>query len=449
MRRRALNTLLTWLNKKDRKPLIIRGARQVGKTWLVRELAKKCKKQVIEINFEKNLGYKDFFSSNNPYDMISIIEVAMNVSIDPSDAILFLDEVQVVPEILSKLRWFAEEMPHLPVIATGSLLDFVLNDHKFSMPVGRISYLYLEPFSFEEFLEVTDNDKLLDYIHAYEFGQNVPDILHQQLLDLLKYYRVIGGMPAVLGNWVDNRSLLEVNQIQHDLLTTYIEDFAKYPTRIMKDLLNDVMKAVPNLLGKKCKYSLINADVKSDALKNAIDLLGQARLVHKIIFTDANSVPLAAQTNNRYFKLILNDIGLAMASMGGVASDNIIHTQLSNEGGLSEQFVGQQIRTLDPFHIDPKLFYWTNPKYGSEAEVDYVIQYQHHIVPVEVKSGSSGHLRSLHSMMSKKNHQVALRFNADVPSVTNIQEYNYTLVSLPQYMVGQTYRLLESVFYAI
>ena len=196
MKRALLDYLNTWLISSDRKPLIIRGARQVGKTWLVRHFAKQSGKQLIELNFEKQPSYISLFSSNDPQRILLNLSAAIGRKIDIQNSLLFLDEIQTAPELFSKLRWFAEDLNQLPVIAAGSLLHFVLAQHSFKMPVGRISYLHLEPLSFEEFLLAKDKTALYEYILEYDFNIDIPTIIHEDLTTLFKEYLLIGGLPA-------------------------------------------------------------------------------------------------------------------------------------------------------------------------------------------------------------------------------------------------------------
>lgn len=214
---------------------------------------------------------------------------------------MFLDEIQVVPELLAKLRWFAEELPQLPVIAAGSLLEFVLESHAFSMPVGRINYIHLEPLSFEEYLLARDQALLQQYVADYRWGITIPLMIHQQLMQLFKEYIVIGGMPAVVASWISEQSLDKVNQIQHDLLATYRDDFAKYKARVAAERLDEVMLAVPKFLGHKFVYSHVNRAVHTGAVKSALWLLNKARICHQVISCAANGTPLGAEINEKYF----------------------------------------------------------------------------------------------------------------------------------------------------
>lgn len=451
MKRDITESLKKWLDSAHRKPLVIRGARQVGKTWLIRNLAELSQKQLIELNFEKRPDFESLFSSNEPREILGNIAAFFGKNIEPLSTILFLDEIQAAPHLLAKLRWFAEEISELPVVAAGSLLDFALEDYELSMPVGRISYLYLEPLSFEEFLEALGHSQLRAYLKEYHFNKEIPLTIHQQLSALVKEYLIIGGMPAVVSIWITNKNFEAINQVHFDLLGTYREDFAKYRGRLATDRLEEVFTSIPRQLGKKFVYSHANPRVQTPSLKQALDLLIKGRICHKVIATSANGLPLDAEAKDKYFKAILLDCGLLSAELGlslyqlTSVSDLI----LVNNRALSEQFVGQQIRTLFPPYISPSLHYWQREEAQANAEVDYVIQHQDQIIPIEVKTGSTGTLKSLHQFMQSKEKDLAVRINSDYPSFGLIQlktttayPVKFALLSLPFYLLGQLHRLL-------
>ncbi|HQZ87651.1 MAG TPA: AAA family ATPase [Gammaproteobacteria bacterium] len=454
MERSLLSYLVSWINSEDRKPLIVRGARQVGKTWLVRHLASTCNKTLLEINFEKKLSLVSLFESNDPKHILLNLSAHFNQQIEPGNCLLFLDEIQAAPAIFSKLRWFAEDMPELPVIAAGSLLEFLLAEHSFSMPVGRISYMHLEPLSFEEFLLAHGKKILNNYLLEYNLTTEIPLALHEQLILMFKEYLIVGGLPAAVKSWVKEQSLVKINQIQNDLLTTYRDDFSKYKGRIEIERMDEVMSAIPKMLGKKFVYSRVNPDISATTFKQVIALLNKARISHRVLNCSANGVPLAAEIKEKIFKEIYLDTGLCSATLG-LSLNQINEAKdltLVNQGGLSEQVVGQILRTLNPPYIEPALYYWAREEKGSSAEIDYVIQCGNNIVPIEVKSGSTGTLKSLHLFMALKKLPRAVRINADLPSNTNIKvklqmgnDVSYKLLSLPFYLVGQLYRLLNEV----
>jgi uncharacterized protein len=453
MRRDRTLFLVHWLNSNARKPLIIRGARQVGKTWLIRDLANSQGRRLLELNFEKRPDLESLFSSNDPKEILINIAALTGSKIEPSKAILFLDEIQAAPHLLEKLRWFAEDMPELPVIAAGSLLDFTLAKHEFSMPVGRIGYLYLEPLSFEEFLDAVGQHELRSYLQSYDWNLNIPEAIHSQLMKAIKEYLVVGGMPAAVSSWATEKAPDAVNQIHFDLLATYRDDFAKYSGRLTIDRLEDVMSSVPRQLGKKFVYKDANSEVSTAPLKQALDLLSKARVCHRIVSTSANGLPLGAEADERFLKVIMLDCGLCGASLGLSLHQlrSVSEISMINNGGMAEQLAGQLLRTVTPGYIPPSLYYWQRGKKGAEAEIDYIIQYENQVVPVEVKAGTTGTLKSLHQFVKEKKKTIAIRINSDIPrqGPVNVKDplgpsIEYTLLSLPFYLLGQLYRLIKS-----
>jgi predicted AAA+ superfamily ATPase len=453
MERARFADLKAWLHSTDRKPLVIRGARQVGKTWLVRQLAEWANLELIELNFEDRKQDASLFRTNDPVTSLQEIGASLDITINPAKSLLFMDEIQTSPELLAKLRWFAEKMPELAVIATGSLLDFALERHSFSMPVGRIGYLYLEPLSFEEFLFAKQKKGLHQYIQDYSIAAPVPEAIHQQLMEQFKEYLIIGGLPAAVSSWTREASIAKVNKIHNDLATSYRDDFGKYRGRLGIEKLEDVMLSVPKQLAQKFTYQTANPNAHSTQLKQALGLLNKARVCHSVISSHSNRVPLAAETNDKYFKELFIDVGLCSAQLG--LTLNEIHTiaeiNLINKGGLAEQATGQILRTLFPDYIDPALFCWMRMIPGASSEVDYVFQHKNKVIPIEVKAGTTGALKSLHYFMGNKGFDFAVRVNSDYPSVVNVavkdtegKAVQYKLLSIPFYLLGQLHRLIDS-----
>lgn len=452
MKRDRTLFLINWLDSSNRKPLIIRGARQVGKTWLIRDLANSQNRRLIELNFEKRPDMASLFSSNDPAEILINIAALTGSKIDPSKTILFLDEIQVVPHLLQKLRWFAEDMPELPVIAAGSLLDFTLANHEFSMPVGRIGYMYLEPLSFEEFLNAIGQHELRSYLQNYDWQSIIPEAIHLQLMKHIKEYLIIGGMPKAISTWIEEKAPEAVHQIHYDLLTTYRDDFAKYSGRLAIDRLEDILRSVPRQLGKKFVYRTANSEVSAASLKQALNLLSKANVCHRVVETSANGLPLGAEADERFLKMIMLDCGLCGASLGLSLHQLKAVSDISmiNSGGMAEQLVGQLLRTITPAYVPPSLYYWQREKKGAEAEVDYVIQYENQVIPVEVKAGTTGSLRSLHQFVKEKKKTIAIRINSDLPSLSSVEvkdasgaPIEYTLLSIPFYFLEQLNRLIK------
>lgn len=452
MKRTILADIDGWLKKGDRKPLVIRGARQVGKTWVVREFARQSGLELIEINFERRPEYADLFNNTSPEAIIASIERQSGLKCHGERTLLFLDEIQKAPHAFANLRWFYEEKPEFPIIATGSLLDFILRNHEFSMPVGRIAYLFMEPMSFKEFLIAHKEDIVVEYIESLDLSAPIEDALHLKLTNYFRDYLLAGGLPSAVQSWIDSRSPVAVSEIHQNLLNTYSDDFNKYAGRIPTGRLQKIFQFIPRMLGKKFKYANVDREERSGALKQALDMLCMARICHKITCSHGHGVPLAAEENEKIFKVILLDAGLASAILGVILRGNEKIEDLIriNEGGVSEQAAGQMLRTLEPSYVDPALHYYAREQKGSEAELDYLLQIGTQIIPIEVKSGTTGQLRSLHQFMAERKFPLAIRLNIDKPSLADVDvktakgnRAQYKLLSLPLYMTGEILRLLR------
>lgn len=240
MRRYLSDNLQNWLDRSNRKPVVLRGARQVGKTWIVRNFAKSANLKLIELNFEREPELSEVFEEKSPETVLISLERIKGTRIEKTTSLLFLDEIQKAPHILANLRWFYEECPELPVIATGSLLDFVLKNHQFSMPVGRISYLFMEPMSFKEFLMASGEELLIEFIEEVQITSSIPGPIHNKLLDYFHDYLTIGGMPAAVKEWIKTKSPVVVAEVHQDLINTFIDDFNKYSGRVPSKRLRKV-----------------------------------------------------------------------------------------------------------------------------------------------------------------------------------------------------------------
>jgi predicted AAA+ superfamily ATPase len=442
MIRFAANEFENWLKNKNRKPMVLRGARQVGKTWLIRDFAKRQKLKLVELNFERLPGLADLFSENDPVEILRNIEAQLEVMIKPDSSLLFLDEIQAAPRLFSKLRWFKEEIPSLPVIAAGSLLDFASQKYRYSMPVGRITYFHLEQLSYLEFVLATGNEALYKKMSTFSLESRMPDSLHKKCLALYHDYCLVGGMPEVVQEWVNNKKLTSCIKIQQDLLATYRDDFHKYGGKTDAGMLNKILLSVAEQLGNKFIYSRVDPAKKLVQIKKALSLLSLARVCTKVLHTSGNGIPLGAESNEKFFKALMLDIGLISVQLG---LSSIKHSEakniiFSNMGGLAEQFVGQQLRACQTPLEPGELFYWQRTG-GRLGEIDYVIQHGNRVVPVEVKSGSAGSMKSLHQFMADKRLNFAVRFNINLPSVENIKvkttlgkPVSYRLLSLPVYL---------------
>lgn len=449
--------LASWKESASRKPLVLRGARQTGKTWLVQNVGKDLWGAVAYVNFERDVDTAQCFTSNDPRITLAVLEARLKCSIVPGQTLLFLDEIQAAPQLLAKLRWFHEELPQLHVVAAGSLLDFALANPAFSMPVGRISYAHIEPMTFAEFLLACGEGRLLAFIRHAQISQPVPEAIHNQLMALVRTYSFVGGMPAAVAVWVQTRSYQGVAELQRDLLQTMRDDFAKYESvslsRVNTSRVAKVFASLPNLVGRKFMPSQIDRDEKSLNLKEAFRLLSLARVVTPVQRTLANGIPLGAQLDERYQKVCFLDVGLYTNMTGldaGVVSAGADLT-LINEVQLAEQLVGQELRACRPFNQEPQLFTWARETKNSNAEVDYVLQVSQNVVPVEVKAGATGKLRSLQMMVQEKELSLAVRVCSQQMLCSELHtalpvgpSRKFKLLSIPFYMVSELPRLLSA-----
>jgi predicted AAA+ superfamily ATPase len=363
-----------------------------------------------------------------------------------------LDEIQAVPEILPYLRYFYEKRPDLYVIAAGSLLEFLLSEHDFSMPVGRIEYFHLGPMTFEEFLLALDRQRLVSFLSDIHPQNSIPESIHTQLLDYLKLFWVVGGMPAAVAVYRETKSLKRSGKEQSIIVQTYEDDFAKYRKRIYPQRIRKVFYRIPVLVGKKLKYVHLDPEERSRDLSDTLDLLEMARVIYRVHHSSGNGVPLGAEMKARDFKPLFLDVGLMSRSLG--LSLSAFETKkdltLVNNGAIAEQFIGQHLLYQNLSYEKPELYYWNREKRNSSAEVDYLTVVQNQIIPIEVKAGSSGALKSLQLFLAEKRRPMGLRFKSAPPSMAvlaaktaNSPDHSCLFLSLPHYLVCQARRLVE------
>ena len=460
LKRREIKYLQEWAGRRVHKPLVIRGARQVGKSTLVREFARLAGMSVVEVNFERNPEFRGAFAVRDPVRILSTLALLTGKAIPPADSLLFLDEIQAAPEALVALRYFHEEMPRLYVVAAGSLMEFALADARFSMPVGRVEYLHLGPMEFEDFLEASGHSNLASYLCGFSLsdmeGDVFPMAVHLKCLDMLRQYWVVGGLPEAVSAYVEadenaGGEFARVSRVQQSVVAAYRDDFNKYSHGRLRDRIQMVFDKLPVMVGRKFKYVQVSRDHQAAELADALRHLCMAGVASKIRHTAANGVPLAAEANERYFKCLYMDVGLMCTALHlnvlDLAKGDLT---LINGGALAEQFVGQHLLFSGPRYQAPSLYYWVREVRNAAAEIDYLMTVAQRIVPVEIKAGTTGSLRSLHQFLQEKRRNFGLRFNADVPSLlrdskklSNGTAVDYRLLSLPLYMAGQARRLVS------
>ena len=360
MKRKEEAYLTEWYKSSHRKPLIIRGARQVGKSTLVRLFCQENGLQLIELNFEQSHTLRSMFASNEPIKIIQSLEILYNQRIDLEKAVLFLDEIQANPAAILSLRYFFEHIPQLAVIAAGSLLEFALEQYELSMPVGRIEYLFMGPMTFEEFLDAMGADQLLTYLRTYTLEDEIPQAIHEKALEYLRTYHLLGGMPEVIKIFKETGSLHQADRIKYSILNTYRDDFAKYKSRMELSKLQEVFDKLGTTVGKKIKYVEILPQERSAVTDRILTLFVYARILYRAYHCSANSLPLKAEINRKISKGVLLDIGLYLALCGLSIADLSQDKELffSNKGELAEQFIGQHLLYGQPSYMNPELYYW-------------------------------------------------------------------------------------------
>ncbi len=428
MNRAVFKWFLNWRDKNDRNVLLVRGARQVGKTYLVRELAKTFE-NYIEVNFEEHREIHSFFAGNlTPMPICEKLSAYFRVPVIPGKTLLFFDEIQACPDALSSLRFFKEKMSGLHVVASGSLLEFALEELP-SQGVGRISSLFMYPMSFTEFLEALNEIPLLELMQNADEDNPIDDAFHNKLVDLLKTYQLIGGMPQVVDAYVQRRDLNECMEILDSLLVVLRDDFAKYKKRAPVSRLVEVYNSIFMQAGNKFMYSRIESNSSPAPLKESMEMLIKAGLAIKVLHTSAQGIPLSSQVKSSKFKLLPSDTGLMQRALGLDMSILLVANDIDiiNKGSLAEVFVGLElIRSSSPL-IKPELHYWHRESRGSSAELDYVVQYKNQILPIEVKAGSSGKMRSMHMFLEQRNLVCGVRM-----SLENFSKYG-KIKSMPLY----------------
>ena len=422
-----------WMVSKKHKPILLRGARQVGKSSAVRNLSKKFK-YYVEINFEEDKEARKVFENSNltPQLLCEKLVSIYGIPIVEEKTLLFLDEIQSCIPAISSLRFFYEKMPGLHLIAAGSLLEFALEEIP-SFGVGRIRSMFMYPFSFFEFLEAYDNQFLLETVRKSGMQNPLDEVLHNKTLYLLKLHLIIGGMPEVVATYVDEKDLLKCQTVLDELIIALKNDFSKYRKKIPALQISGTFDSVVRQTGNKFVYTDKEQVYSAFQIKNATELLIMAGLVIPTIHTSANGLPLGAETNPKFRKLILLDTGIFQRLLGLQLSEILLNDDfdLVNKGNIAEMFVGLELIKSASCYEQAQMYYWQREERNSRAEVDYIIQRNNRIVPIEVKSGKQGKMQSLHLFMKEKKSEYGIR-----TSLENFSQYERIRV-IPLYAIGK------------
>ncbi len=395
MKRFIEESLLEWKKSARRKPLIVRGARQVGKTYSIQKFGRSFFPRLITVDLEKERNLHGVFEVDlNPTRIISELEIFLNTKITPTESLLFIDEIQSCPRAIMALRYFYEEIPELHVIAAGSLMEFSMKD--ISFPVGRIQFLDMNPLTFPEYLIAVGREEAANIVLSKP--KSVSDPLHRLLLDELKKYCFIGGMPESVKVYIDSKSLKGSFLVHRELNESFRHDFSKYTPRIGIDCLDSVLTGAARHVGQQIIYTHLTDLCTHPTVKKAFHTLCKARLISKVSSASPAGLPLKATASSKRFKAIMVDIGLWQHLNGiDVAKEYPKSDLLSiHQGAMAEQYVGQEILAAQ----NSSLYYWSRSVKGSTAEVDYLAVIDGKIVPIEVKSGPAGRLRSLHLLLN-------------------------------------------------
>jgi predicted AAA+ superfamily ATPase len=433
IKRQIDTVLLDWKNAKRHKPLLLRGARQVGKSSSVRELGKhfEC---YLEINFENKehkKAKKIFENSSSPKTIIDELFAMFGVPVEAGKTLLFLDEIQSCLDVISALRFFYEEMPALHVVAAGSLLEFALEELP-SFGVGRITSQFMYPLSFGEYLCAMKMERLSEAVKTATPEKPLSPAIHQTALKYLVNHIVIGGMPEVVATYSSGGTLAECMKILDDLMLTYYDDFAKYKKKTPSLLLRQTFKSIAEQTGQKFNYSKISREERHETLKQSVELLVLAGLAYPQNRTSANALPLGAEVNHKFRKFLIFDTGIMLRLLGEDISDILLGETLEqiNKGDVAELFAGLELLKNSSSVATDDLYYWQRDERGSHAQIDFLIRKKNNIVPIEVKSGTTGKMQSLHLFMNEKQSEYGIR-----TSLENFAMYDKIKV-YPLYAIG-------------
>lgn len=435
MYRTAIEKLYRWKESKRRKPLIIEGARQVGKTWLMKEFGNKAYANTVYINFDSNSIMTELFASDlNTERLIMGIELYVGRKIDPNNTLLIFDEVQEVPRALSSLKYFYENAPQYHIVCAGSLLGIALHGGT-SFPVGKVDFLHLYPLSFKEFLMATEGEQFARLLEQQDFSMITS--FKQKYIDALKQYYFVGGMPEAVESFAEEKDFNEVRNIQKRILAAYEQDFSKHAPIEIVPKIRMVWNSIPSQLAKENKkflYGLVREGGRAKDFEAAIMWLCDCGLVHKISRINTAGIPLKAYEDLKAFKLFLVDVGL-LGCMTGLRQRTLLEGNdlfVEFKGALTEQYVCQQLKTME----DLGIYYYTNDR-GS-CEVDFVIDNGEQIIPVEVKAEINLKAKSLKTYCEKFQPEIAVR--------TSMADYKKEdwLINLPLYAVEEICKITKT-----
>lgn len=420
--------LSEWATRPVHKPILLRGARQVGKSTAVRHLGESFK-YYVEINLEKQSNYIDLFKKDLDVTRIVPQMAAMcGTPIVPNETLLFIDEIQESQEAIMALRYFKEDMPNLHVIAAGSLLEFVLDEIP-TFGVGRIHSMYMSPMTFDEFLRANGEQLLLDARGQANMDAPLPAPLHEKLIGLMRTFMLVGGMPESVVKWVQTHDFLQCQEVQDDIITGYEADFPKYKKKVDPQLLIATMKSAATQATKKFVYSRVPGEYKTAEVKKALDLLIKAGILVPVTHSSGNGLPLGDESDESIRKILLLDTGLMLRLLNMTMGDTSAITaqiltataaDLVNKGPMAEMLAGLELLHYLTPNLHHDLYYWVRQAKNATAEIDYLLSRNMKVLPFEVKAGVQGGMKSLWDFMREKKLNQAVRC-----SLENFGKFDY------------------------
>ncbi|KGJ94211.1 ATP-binding protein [Thalassotalea sp. ND16A] len=457
MYRKCKERLISWAEREERGVMVLRGARQVGKTTLVHLLAKELDLTLIEVNMEETQSFTDMLQfKEKAKDILELIMLERGINLRPENVLFFFDEAQEVEGLYEYLRYFKEKAPEYRVIAAGSLFEFKSKkSEKPQGPTGRVEYSYLDPMSFEEYL-LALNPVAYNKLIELPTLKPVPLALHNVFTKLFREYIVCGGMPAVVKAQVNGAGPLRLDEIKTDIVTGYLEDLPKYSELTSKtykpELLDLLLRKILSSPSRGMKYSQLAPGYKANDVKAHLDVLVDARVIRRSLHTSQNKVPLLTGENPKDYKLFALDIGICYSFMQ-LHPATIYTSEDINDvvnGAIAEQYVAQTIASIPPFHRKLNLNHWERQKKGATSEVDFIIGIGGKVVPLECKAGNSNKLKSLKILLSEKEFPTSVRLYAgcgefsrwDI-TMNNGNEYRANLYSIPHYLLERFCNLMS------
>jgi uncharacterized protein len=402
--------LLNWKNDPRHKPLLVRGARQVGKSSAIRNLGKSFR-YFLEVNFEKNKNAARIFEGDlSPKRICNDLSAIFLTPVIPGETLLFFDEIQGCENAIRSLRFFYEDYQELHVVAAGSLLEFAIKDLS-SFGVGRIRSIYLYPFSFDEFLCAQGFTALYEAKQKATPGMPLSMPLHDKLVEQIRYFYLVGGMPAAVRLWIEEKNYKECRALHNDIVNSYYDDFSKYHKKVDLQLLRSTLSAVAVNISTKFKYSSVGSNYNSVQVKSALGMLSMAGLIIPVTHTSSNGQPLGYEANEKFRKFIFIDPALLLNLHQVKVEDILISTPVDfvHKGSLAEMFVGLELIKYSDCYSKSDLFYWQREEKKAQAEIDYVIIRNGKLTPVEVKAGTRGSMQSMQIFLDKKNLSEGIR----------------------------------------